>query len=171
MNTGRLFPVIMLGTFLACVGGMPVWSLASPASTDSPAAIEGATYRLEPAYLITVHVPNEIVDKVLKSVVAAVGLAYGNYDQVAFLEAPGREQFRPRDGSKAGAMKKAVRIPTTSVSFSVPHDTAALKDALDAIYKAHSYEEPVVYVSDVWRTRSTAPDETNPNRWWNEKSR
>jgi hypothetical protein len=121
--------------------------------------------------LVTAHVPNEIVDKVLNAVVSAVGLDYGKYDQVAFLDASGREQFRPREGSKAGAMKKAVRPPTTSVSFSVPHDSAVLKAALDAVYKAHNYEEPVIYVSEVWRTRSTATDEANLNRWRDDKPR
>jgi hypothetical protein len=57
------------------------------------------------------------------------------------------------------------------VSFSVPHDDAILQKALEAVYAAHSYEEPVIYVSEVWRTRSTNPDEQNPNRWWNQKSK
>jgi hypothetical protein len=136
-------------------------------SGDSPGNITGKAYRLEPAYLVTVHVPNANVDKVLAAVVAAVGLDYGKYDQVAYLDAPGLEQFRPLAGSKAGEQPAAGREPTTNVSFSVPQDSGILKKALDAIYATHSYEEPVIYVRGVWRTRSTNPDNANPNRWWN----
>jgi hypothetical protein len=140
-----------------------------PAATRSPEDTEGSSYRMERAYLVAVHVPNPEVDKVLKAVVDAVGLKYGKYDRVAFLDAPGLEQFRPMEGSKAGKQAKAVRVPTTIVSFSVPHDLATLRKALDAIRYVHSYEEPVIYVSEVWRSRATAREDSNPNRWWNRK--
>ena len=133
----------------------------------SPDEITGKTYRLERAYLVTVHVPNADVDKVLAAAVAAVGLDYGKYNQVAYLDAPGLEQYRPREGSKAGAQVATGRAPTTSVSFSVPRDSAVLRNALNAVHTAHSYEEPVIYISEVWRTRATDPDNSNPNRWWN----
>ena len=141
----------------------------APVADLSPDQIEGKSYRLERAYLVAVHVPSAIVDKVLRSVVAAVGLEYGKYDQVAYIDAQGLEQFRPIGGSKAGAQSRASRVPTKVVSFSLVHDPAVLKKALDAVYQAHNYEEPVIYVSEVWRTRSSNPDEANPNRWWNQK--
>jgi hypothetical protein len=74
-------------------------------------------------------------------------------------------------GSKAGEVAGAGRAPTTNVSFSVPRDVVALKKALDAIHAVHSYEEPVVYIHEVWRTRNTGGDDTNPNKWWNQKDR
>jgi len=132
----------------------------------SPDQITGKSYRLERAYLVSVHVPSADVDKVLAAAVAAVGLDYGEYDQVAYLDAPGLEQFRPREGAKAGAQVAATSAQTTSASFSVPRDSAVLQKALDAVYTAHSYEEPVIYVREVWRTRATNPDDSNPNRWW-----
>lgn len=134
---------------------------------ESPAQVTGKSYRLEPAYLVNVHVPSEDVDKVLAAAVAAAGLDYGRYDHVAYLDAPGLEQYRPREGSKAGPQATVERTPTTNVSFSVPRDPVILKKALDAVYAAHAYEEPVIYVSEVWRSRSTNPDDSNPNRWWN----
>ena len=112
---------------------------------------------------------NPDADKVLNAVVTAVGLEYGKYDRVAFLDAAGFEQFRPKEGSKAGMQAEAGRVPTTNVSFSLTHDVAVLKKALDAIHKVHSYEEPLIYVSDVWRSRATGKDDSNPNRWWNRK--
>jgi hypothetical protein len=81
----------------------------------------------------------------------------------------GIEQFRAIEGSKAGAQKQISKQPTKVVSFSVTHDATVLQKALGAVYAAHSYEEPVIYVSEVWRTRSRNPDEHNPNRWWNQK--
>jgi len=110
----------------------------------SPGAITGTHYRLEQAYHLAVHVPDGDVDKVLASVVAAVGLRYGKYDRAAYLDAPGLEQFRPLEGSKAGEQQGAARAPTTSVSFSIPRDPVILQKALHAIYAAHSYEEPVI---------------------------
>lgn len=136
-------------------------------SGNSPGDVTGKSYRLERAYLVTMHVPSADVDQVLAAAVAAVGLDYGKYDQVAYLDAPGLEQFRPREESKAGAQSAAGRAPTTNVSFSVPRDSTVLKKALDAIYGAHSYEEPVIYISEVWRSRATNSDDKNPNRWWN----
>lgn len=145
--------------------------LAAPAPDSPPDQIEGKAYRLERAYFVMVHVPAADVGRVMRSLVGAVGLEYGKFDQVAYIDAPGLEQFRALDGSKAGARSRAAREPTKIVSFSVTHDTTELQKALDAVYAAHSYQEPVIYVSEVWRTRATNPDESNPNRWWNQKPR
>jgi hypothetical protein len=159
---------LLLGSGIG-IGFLPGSGGDSPAGARSPGDIVGASYRMERAYLVAVHVPNPDVDKVLKAVVAAVGLKYGKYDQVAFLDAPGLEQFRPREGSKAGPQAEAERVPTTIVSFSIPHDPATLRKAIDAIRYVHPYEEPVIYVSEVWRSRATARENSNPNRWWNRK--
>lgn len=140
---------------------------ATPDTTNLSKQIKGESYRLERAYLVTIHVPNTDVEKVLEAVVTAVGLDYGHYDQVAYLDAPGLEQFRPQAGSKTGAQGEASRVPTTNISFSIAYDTDVLLKALDAAYRTHSYEEPVIYIGEAWRTRATNPDEMNPNRWWN----
>jgi hypothetical protein len=142
---------------------------AAAASEVAPDQIQGKAFRLERAYLVVVHAPVKDVANVLKSVAAAVGLEYGKYDHVAYIDEAGIEQFRPIEGSKAGVHQELSRQPTKVVSFSVPHDSVVLQKALEAVYAAHSYEEPVIYVSEVWRTRSTNPDEQNPNRWWNQK--
>lgn len=169
MNTRLLSAASALAMLALCLATFPSNGLAAPASDSPPDQIQGKTYRLERAYYVVVHAPVADVDKVMKSVVAAVGLEYGKYDHVAYIDAPGLELFRPLDGSKAGAQSRVSRQPTKVVSFSLAHDTALLQKALDAVYAAHSYEEPVIYVSEVWRSRSTSPDESNPNRWWNQK--
>jgi hypothetical protein len=132
--------------------------------------IEGDNYILERAYLVTMHVPSADVDKVLASVAKEVGLFYGKYDNVAYLDAAGLEQYRPLEGSKAGAQDSVWREPTTRVHFSVPRDENILRKALRAAHSAHSYEEPVFYISEVWRTLATNPDDSNPNRWWNQEN-
>src|SRR5580692_7278754 len=168
MGFRQLCVSVVLSSLAFGVG--TVSSRCAAAETEiAPGEIQGKSFRLERADLVVVHAPIADVAKVLKSVAAAVGLEYGKYDQVAYTDAVGLEQFRPIDGSKAGPQKQLSRQATKVVSFSVPHDDAVLQKALEAVYAAHTYEEPVIYVSEVWRTRSTNPDEQNPNRWWNQK--
>jgi hypothetical protein len=132
--------------------------------------IEGDNFILERAYLVTMHVPNADVDRVLESVSKEVSLFYGKYDNVAYLDAAGLEQYRPLEGAKAGAQDSIWREPTTRVHFSVPRDEDILRKALCAAHSAHSYEEPVFYISEVWRTLATNPDDSNPNKWWNQEN-
>ena len=139
---------------------------AAPETT--PDRLVGGTYRLERVYLVRVHVPSVSVNKVLQALTAAVGLEYGKYDQVAYIDAEGIEQYRPLAGSKAGAQQTVTMTPSRVVTVSVVHDGAVLQKALDAIHRAHSYEEPVIYITEGWRSRSTGTDEKNPNRWWNQ---
>ena len=49
-------------------------SVGAPATQTSPDQLVGKTYRLERTYLVSVHVPSGSVDKVLHSLVKAVGL-------------------------------------------------------------------------------------------------
>jgi hypothetical protein len=168
MNMRNRRVVTLVAVFGSCVGA--AFAAEAPQAA-SPEQIIGATYRVEPAYYVECHVPNAEVDKVLSAVVEAVKLEYGKYDHVAFIDAPGLEQFRPMAGSKPGEVVGAGRQPTTNVSFSVPRDVGLLKKALDAIHTVHSYEEPVVYIHEVWRTRNTGGDDPNPNKWWNQKDR
>ena len=142
---------------------------ASVAADTSPDQIVGKAYRVEQVYLVSVQVSPATVDKILQALGAAVGLPYGKYDHVAFIDAEGLQQFRPLAGSKAGASENIRRNPSKVVTVSLVHDATVLHKALDAIYQAHSAEEPVVYITQGWRTRSTNPDENNPNRWWNQK--
>ena len=160
--------IVLAGALIGA--GVGLGWLAFRATPPSPAdEFQADTFHLERVYVVTVHIPNAEVEKVLGAVTAAVPLNYGFYDQVAFLDAPGLEQYRPREGSKGGVQDKAGRSPTTRVSFSIPRDSAALAKVLAAIRHTHSYEEPVIYIHEAWRSRTTDRDESNPNRWWNRK--
>lgn len=162
--------IVLAGALVGA--GVGIGWLALRGTPSSPADVFTAdSFRLERVYVVTVHIPNEEVEKVLGAVTTAVPLDYGFYDQVAFLDAPGLEQYRGREGSKGGASEKSGRTPTTRVSFSIPRANEPLAKVLAAIRYAHSYEEPVIYVHEAWRSRTTDRDENNPNRWWNQKGR
>jgi hypothetical protein len=162
--------IVLAGALIGA--GVGVGWLAVRGTSTSPAdEFQADSFRLERVYVVTVHIPNAEVEKVLQAVTAAVPLDYGFYDQVAFLDAPGLEQYRPKEGSKGGVQEKAGRSPTTKVSFSIPRETEALAKALAAIRHVHSYEEPVISVHEAWRSRTTDRHENNPNRWWNQRDR
>jgi hypothetical protein len=109
-------------------------------------------YWLEEAYLVHVHVPAEGVDAVLDAVIGAVGLSYGDYDGVALVDAAGLEQFRA--AGDVTPPRAADRVATSRISFSLPRVPERLRAALAAVRAAHSYEEPVIYVREVLRSRS-----------------
>jgi hypothetical protein len=162
--------IVLAGAVIGAGVGVGWLAFRGPQTPSSPAdEFKADSFRLERVYVVTVHIPNEEVEKVLAAITAAVPLDYGFYDQVAFLDAPGLEQYRGREGSKGGASDKAGRSPTTKVSFSIPRDAQPLAKVLAAIRRVHAYEEPVIYVHDAWRSRTTDRDESNPNRWWNQK--
>lgn len=135
----------------------------------SPEAIEDKAFRLEPAYIVSVNVPSEAAEKVLRSVTDSVPLRYGKYDQVAFRSAAGVEQFRPLQGSRAGEQAALSEVPTTRITFAIPEDVDTLHKVISAVRYTHPYEEPVVHVETGWMSRSKPDDEqSNPNRWWNQ---
>ena len=105
----------------------------------------------------------------MDAMVTAVPLLYGHYDQVAFIETAGLEQYRTLSGSKAGPDEQAQRVSTTRISFSLPRDPALLQKAIAAVVRVHSYEEPVLYITELWRTRALANGSKNPNKWWNRR--
>ena len=134
----------------------------------SPAAIEDRAFRLEPAYIVSVNVPSEAVEKVLGSITNSVPLEYGKYDHVAFRSAIGVEQFRPLQGSRAGEQAVLSEVPTTRITFAIPEDVNILHKVIAAARYTHPYEEPVVHVETGWMSRAKpGGDESNPNRWWN----
>jgi hypothetical protein len=70
---------------------------------------------------------------------------------------------------QAVAQQAVTKTPSRVVTVSVVHDGAVLRKVVDAINRAHPYEEPVIYITEGWRSRATSADELNPNRWWNQK--
>lgn len=142
---------------------------APPTPEVSGGTVAGAGFRLDPVYVITVHVPDTDVERVLARIVATAPLRYGPFDQVAFLSASGIEQFRPGPGSRAGEQPYASRVATTRITFSIVRELELLRAVVAAIRDSHPYEEPVLFVTASFAGRAIRDlaEDANPNRWWN----
>ncbi len=167
-NSRKTSSFLKVAITAGCV--LVLFGFAGAPRKASPADIQDSTFRLIPAYIVSVNVPSENAAKVLRQVTDAYPLQYGDYDQVAFRSATGVEQYRPLKGSTAGEQSKISETPTTRITFAIPEDTAVLKKVVAAIRVAHPYEEPVVQVRAGWISQAKHEgEESNPNRWWNQK--
>ncbi|MBI3899292.1 MAG: hypothetical protein HY308_13490 [Gammaproteobacteria bacterium] len=122
-----------------------------------------------PQWQITFQAPEDEVDGILEKLTAVVPLEYGNNDKCALRSASGVEYYRPLAGSHVGAEDDVRKRPgVVVVSFLIPPNDAMLRQTIDAIAAAHSYEEPVITVQTALASRSkTIGAKDNPNRWWN----
>jgi hypothetical protein len=76
--------------------------------------------------------------------------------------------FHPIKGSQLGELANTITLPVRVLSFSIVRDEELLKSALEAIHNAHSYEEPVIYITESMASRAEySESRDNPNRWWN----
>lgn len=134
-----------------------------------PIGFETASAIMQPMVLMTVQAPVEDIERIMAAVTAIVPLAMGAYDSNAFQTAPGTERYRPLEGAAAGA-ETAIRYRpgVAEVGFEVPDDQALLERTVEAVFQAHSYQEPVIRLQPILTSRSKGHDDRdNPNRWWN----
>ncbi|MFN4140713.1 hypothetical protein [Aestuariivirga sp.] len=121
-----------------------------------------------PVWHVAVELTERDSVKVRNAVVEVAGLCYGNYDGVCFETAAGIQYFRPLSGSQGGEQAETVGLPVRVLTFSIPRDEELLSKVIDAIVDVHSYEEPVIHISEAMATRAaTEAGKDNPNRWWN----
>ncbi len=132
-------------------------------------SFETRSVRLEPVYLLTVQAPADDVDRIMDAVVRITPLAMGAYDSNAYQSGPGVERYRPLEGAAAGPETDLRRRPgTVELSFELLDDRALIEHVIEAIFHAHSYQEPVIRLQSVLSSRSKGLDDRgNPNRWWN----
>lgn len=124
--------------------------------------------RLEPVWQVRVELSERDDQRVRAALTEAVALQYGDYDSVAFEGATGMQFFRPRAEAYSGAREEVVEMPARVLSFCVPRAPEVLAQAVDAVRGAHSYEEPVIVVTEAWASRADDRQaRANPNRWWN----
>ena len=130
---------------------------------------ETKSLRMELLLLVSFQAPVVDVDRIMEAVIAITPPGMGNYDSNAFQSAGGVERYRPLEGAAAGAETVLRQRPgTVEVSFELPDDQALAARVVEAIYQAHSYEEPVIRLQPLLASRSKRfDDRTNPNRWWN----
>lgn len=126
------------------------------------------TNNLDPVFKLHVELGPEDDESLRLALSKELGLTYGRYDHVAFESHTGTQFFRGRQGTASGAMQEATSRRVRALSFSIPRDEAILKSTLGLIHNLHSYEEPVVYVSEAYATRTRGNQSNDsPNKWWN----
>ncbi|MBC6408493.1 MAG: hypothetical protein GDA40_10500 [Rhodobacteraceae bacterium] len=127
-----------------------------------------ARYFVEPGLRLAVQVPEPDADRVLDALVAVDPLVWGDYDQVSFATALGTQTFRSLPGGRNSMTPTRVIVPCVELSVVLPVDPTIMDRAVRAVYRAHPYEEPVIVLTEVQRTRHVSGvDEDNPNRFWN----
>lgn len=132
-------------------------------------AFETPSVRMQPVLLITVQAPAEDVERIMAAVTGIAPLAMGSYDQNAFQSGAGTERYRPLQGAAAGAELEVRQRPgVVEISFELPDDRNIAEQVVEAVFQAHSYQEPVIRVQPLLSSRSKGHDDSrNPNRWWN----
>jgi hypothetical protein len=136
--------------------------------SSSQAAPRSAT--LQPVWHIAVELTDRDCVNVREAVGRTAGLRYGDYDSVCFETAIGTQYFRPLSGSHGGEHTEVIGLSVRVLTFSIPRDDVLLAATIDAITEAHSYEEPVIHVTEALATRAVTGGaaKDNPNKWWNQ---
>jgi hypothetical protein len=130
--------------------------------------LETKRFTQENGYRIIVQSPDQNVLKIVEHVLAEASLKYGDYDSVTFKTAAGVQQFRSLGSGRNVATETVVEVPCVELSFFLESNEALVTRVVEAIYAAHPYEEPVVFVEACLRTvHIRGLDEDNPNRFWN----
>lgn len=130
---------------------------------------ETMSTQMAPMVLVTVQAPGEDIDRIMQAVTLLAPLVMGSYDNNAYQSAGGIERYRPLEGAAAGAETEIRKRPgVVEISFELVDEPALLGQVVEAIYQAHSYQEPVIRVQAILSSRSKGLDDSaNPNRWWN----
>ncbi len=135
---------------------------------------EASSGRFEPVWTLEIQTVPEDVDRILDAVMKVHRLAYGRYERNASISAVGAETAQPPDGTTTSTHSEGFQpgstetYPMVELKISFERDPAVLGRIMDAILYVHHYEEPVVILREDWASRAAYnPDNTNPNRWWN----
>lgn len=128
-------------------------------------------FTTEEGRLILVEVPEESAKSLIAAALEHDTLQYGDYDQVAMTSSIGTQQFRALGTGRHAATEEAVTVPCVALRFFTNRIDGALSAVIEALYSAHPYEEPVIYLLPVTRTlHIRGQDEDNPNRFWNRET-
>jgi hypothetical protein len=124
---------------------------------------------MERLLLVTVQMPADDVDRIMKQVATVAPLVMGKYDNNAYQSAAGVERYRPLEGAAAGAEADVrLRPGVVEVSFELPEDQELVERVVELIFQVHSYQEPVIRTATILASRSKGLDDRdNPHRWWN----
>ena len=131
-------------------------------------AVTSDRFTTEDGVRVVVQVPDPSCQALIDRVLQETALPYGDYDRVTFQSQPGRQQFRSTGSGRNAATDGVVAVPCVELSFFLPDEPALISRVLTALYDAHPYEEPVIFVAPCQRALHVrGRDEDNPNRFWN----
>ncbi len=123
---------------------------------------------VEQVWFVWVELTVQDDERVREHVADVVGLEYGAYNRVAFESSEGKQYFCPQKGSQSGGVGSTVEKSARTLTFSLPKEPKILAKAIEAIRCVHSYEEPVIYITEGMASRANyGANRENPNRWWN----
>ena len=129
-----------------------------------PSALSPETCRVERVFRLRVELgPLDRAEDMREAVLSVTSLTWGDYDQVSFETETGHQHYRTGPDAAGGPLPPET-VPARALSFSIPPETAVLDRVLDAIQHAHSYEEPVIYVTESLATRAR-PEITRSSPW------
>ena len=130
----------------------------------------------EPVWTLEIQTLPDDTDGILDAVMQVHPLGYGRYRRNASISAVGRETAQPEEHSTTTAHKPGYQAgatetyPMVELKISIERDPRALERVMDAILEVHHYEQPVIFLREDWASRAAYdPDNSNPNRWWNNK--
>ena len=84
------------------------------------------------------------------------------------MRASGCQQFRSLGTGYNRATNHTVEVTCVEICFFLEQSDTMLKEVVTAIYQAHPYEEPVIFIQNCLRTlHIRGADIDNPNRFWN----
>jgi hypothetical protein len=127
-----------------------------------------------PVWTLEIQTVAADTDRILDAVMAVYPLSYGRYQRNASISAEGRETAQPEENSTTTTHKtgytagQTETYPMVELKIAIPRDQKILEQVMDAIHDVHHYEEPVIFLREDYTSRAAYnPDNTNPNRWWN----
>ncbi|MEO1240128.1 MAG: hypothetical protein AAFW64_10910 [Pseudomonadota bacterium] len=130
--------------------------------------------RFVPVWTLEIQTLPEDTDRILDAIMKVHPLSYGRYQRNASISAIGKETAQPEPGStttthvEGFASGATETYPMVELKISLDRDLGVLEKVMDAVLEVHHYEEPVIFLREDWASRAAYdPDNTNPNRWWN----
>lgn len=123
-----------------------------------------------PVWTLEIQTIADDTDRILDAIMAVYPLSYGRYQRNASISAMGRETAQPEPNSTTTTHKtgQTETYPMVELKITLPRDPKTLELVMDAIHHVHHYEEPVIFLrSDHVSRAAYNPDNSNPNRWWN----
>ena len=130
--------------------------------------LDASRFQSEQGLRVIIQTPDAHAQKIVDAVLEVATLQYGDYDSVTFKTVAGTQQFRSLGSGHNAATEAVAEVPCVELSFFLPDDAEKAGAVLKAVYWAHPYEEPVVFMQSCLRTlHIRGLDEDNPNRFWN----